>query len=171
LKLPKEKKSSYKKRDNNIKVAESDDSWKDLEQQVADRLNHIPTSKDARRSRASGALWFEKLDVIDSILGPECKERKGNEIAEGADKSISIKRSWLEKAKKEAQDVGKVMILPFRFKRDNDKIYSIQEFEDLALLVTMIKSVTQENEMLLAQSEILQKRIKEYEMQDKSRGL
>ena len=49
---------------NNTKVAQADDSWKDLEQQVADKLNNIPTVQEARRSRASGALWFEKKQAF-----------------------------------------------------------------------------------------------------------
>ena len=50
------------------KTAQADDSWKDLEQQVADKLNNIPTIKEARRSRASGALWFEKGDIVQLNL-------------------------------------------------------------------------------------------------------
>ena len=87
---------------NNTKTTQADDSWKDLEQQVANKLNNIPTIQEARRSRASGALWFEKGDIVDSILHPECKERKGNELKSG-EKSISIKREWLEKASEECK--------------------------------------------------------------------
>ena len=53
LKLPKEKK--IKKNVFDKKTAASKDSWKDLEQQVANGMNKIPTIKEARRSRASGA--------------------------------------------------------------------------------------------------------------------
>ena len=57
-------------------------------------------------------LWFEKGDIVDSILHPECKERKGNELKSG-EKSISIKREWLEKAAEECKFEDKTMCLPF----------------------------------------------------------
>ena len=80
LKLPEEKKFKRKKQTYDYSKANADDSWKDLEQQVADKLNYVPTIKEARRSRRSGALEFETGDVVDSILHTECKERKGNEL-------------------------------------------------------------------------------------------
>ena len=130
---------------NNTKVAQADDSWKDLEQQVADKLNNIPTIQEARRSRASGALWFEKGDIVDSILHPECKERKGNELKSG-EKSISIKREWLEKAAEECKFEDKTMCLPFRFKGDNN-IYCIFKNDDIATLITMMKTYMMDNEL------------------------
>lgn len=128
------------------KVASSDDSWKDLEQRVADKLNNIPERKEARRSRGSGNQWFEKGDVVDSILHPECKERTGTDLKSG-DKSISIKKSWLEKAKEECINNDKFMCLPFRYKMD-DSIYVIMDMDDLASLVTMYKSTLIENQQL-----------------------
>ena len=114
---------------NNKKSLQADDSWKDLEQQVADKLNNIPTIQEARRSRASGALWFEKGDIVDQILHPECKERKGNELKSG-EKSISIKKEWLEKAADECKFEDKTMCLPFRFKGDTN-IYCIFKNDDI----------------------------------------
>lgn len=159
LKLPKER-SAYKSKEKNYVTANADDSWKDLEQQVADRLNQIPTTKQARRSRMSGALPFEKGDIVDDILMPECKERIGNIASDGAVKSFTIKREWLEKAKSEAEEQNRVMTLPFRFKGD-DAIYAVTEFEDIASLVTTMKSLQHTNDILLAQLEILQQKSKE----------
>lgn len=91
LKLPEDKQlQKYKKKKVfNKSVADSKDSWKDLEQSVADKLNAMPTMKEVRRSRGSGNSWFEKGDVLDEILNLECKERKGSELI-GGDKSFSL---------------------------------------------------------------------------------
>lgn len=156
LKLPKEK-TRTRTVVNNRTVAIEKDSWKDLEEQVVIKLNNIPSAKDARRSRASGALWFEKGDVVDEILHPECKERKGNFIQNGADKSFSIKKSWLEKAKAEAVFDNKIMCLPFRFKEDTN-IYNVMMFDDIAELVSHYKQIKQENEILRLQLEALIKK-------------
>lgn len=127
------------------KTATADDSWKDLEQQVADKLNNIPSIQEARRSRASGALWFEKGDIVDAILHPECKERKGNELKTG-EKSMSIKREWLEKAAEECRFENKTMCLPFRFKGDKN-IYCIFNNDDIATLITTMKAYMLDNEL------------------------
>lgn len=130
---------------HNERVAQSDNSWEDLEEQVAKKLNNIPTITEARRSRASGALWFEKGDIVDDILHPECKERKGNELKSG-EKSISIKKEWLEKAAEECKFEDKTMCLPFRFKGD-ENIYCIFRNDDIATLITMMKSYIRDNEL------------------------
>ena len=127
------------------KTAQADDSWKDLEQQVANQLNNVPTMQEARRSRASGALWFEKGDIVDTILHPECKERKGNELKSG-EKSISIKREWLEKAADECKFEDKTMCLPFRFKGD-ENIYCIFKNDDIVTLITTMKAYMLDNQL------------------------
>ena len=127
------------------KTAQADDSWKDLEQQVADKLNNIPTMREERRSIASGAMWWEKGDIVDTILHPECKERKGNELKSG-EKSISIKREWLEKAAEECKFEDKTMCLPFRFKGD-ENIYFIFKNDDIAQLITIMKAYMLDNEL------------------------
>ena len=167
LKLPKEKGKSYKKKEVNYVDANADDSWKDLEQRVADRLNQIPTAKEARRSRMSGALPFEKGDIVDDILMPECKERIGNRAADGAVKSFTIKREWLEKAKNEADEKNRTMTLPFRFKGD-ENIYTVTQFEDIATLVTMYKSVENTNRILEAQLQVVKEKLKQYQKEEES---
>lgn len=146
-------KTKDKKRENKIssiinsqqyKTSNASDSWKDLEQQVADKLNNIPTIQDARRSRASGALWFEKGDIVDTILHPECKERKGNCLKTG-EKSMSIKKDWLDKASQECMFENKTMCLPFRFKGDKN-IYCIFNNNDIASLITTMKAYMIDNE-------------------------
>lgn len=131
------------------KLANSDKSWEDLEDKVAKSLNRVPTIREARRSRASGALWFEKGDIVDAILHPECKER-------AAEKSFSVKREWLEKATKECAGTDKTMCLPFRFKGD-DKIYCIFEQNDIAALITTMKSYMEDNDALRKEIDTLKK--------------
>lgn len=141
------KKSSGAFIQHDDKVANSDNSWEDLEEKVAKSLNKVPSIMEARRSRASGALWFEKGDIVDEILHPECKER-------AAEKSFSVKREWLEKAGKECAGTDKTMCLPFRFKGD-DKIYCIFEQNDIAALITTMKSYMEDNDRLRREINVL----------------
>lgn len=141
------------------KIANADDSWKDLEQQVADKLNNIPTIDQARRSRMSGALPFETGDIVDTILHPECKERKGYELKSG-EKSISIKKEWLEKAAEECQYKQQTMCLPFRFKGDL-AIYCIFNNDDIAELVTTMKAYILDNELKDLEITRLKKKLEE----------
>lgn len=141
------------------KTAMADDSWKDLEQQVANKLNNIPTIEQARRSRMSGALPFETGDVVDSILHPECKERKGSELKSG-EKSISIKKEWLEKAAEECRFKTQTMCLPFRFKGDS-AIYCIFNNDDIADLITTMKAYILDNELKDNEINRLKKRLEE----------
>lgn len=139
------------------KKMNSDNSWEDLEEKVAVSLNNVPSIKDARRSIRSGALWFEKGDIVDEILHPECKERTGNQLKAG-DQSISIHRRWLEKASDECKNTKKVMCLPFRFKGD-ENIYTIFEHNDIAELITLMKSYIMDNELKTEQIKALTKEI------------
>lgn len=134
------------------KTANQDDSWKDLEQKVADSLNNVPDIKSARRSIASGALFFEKGDIVDEILHTECKER-------GTEKSFSVKRLWLEKAKDECKNSNKTMCLSFRFKGDKN-IYCIFDQNDIADLVTTMKAYIHDNDMLREEVKVLKEEIK-----------
>lgn len=144
LKLKHEKRKSFSSHSTKKDRAKKD-SWKCLEQDVANKLNQIPTITEARRSRASGSLWFEKGDIVDSILHPECKERTATELKSG-EHSISVKREWLEKAKDECRMTEKTMCLPFRFKED-ENIYCIFDMNDIASLVTTMKAYMLDNEL------------------------
>lgn len=154
LKLPEDKykkRLKQKARMNSYNTAkkykkETDKSWRGLEQTVSNKLNEIPTIEEARRSKRSGALEFEKGDIVDSILHPECKERTGKELKTG-EKSMTIKKEWLTKAKEECKNTDKTMCLPFRFKNDED-IYVIIDFDDLASLVNTLKAYKLELEIV-----------------------
>ena len=152
LKLPEDKKKKQMKQKSKRDLEKSKksfnntkDSWRSLEQEVSMQLNNIPTIQEARRTRRSGALDFEQGDVLDSVLHPECKERTGSTLKSG-EKSMSIKKEWLEKAAKECEGMDKTMCLPFRFKGD-DEIYTIIKFEELASLVTLLKAYIIEDEL------------------------
>lgn len=151
LKLPKEKvkNRAMSNRTASTAMANDEDSWKNLEQETADALNDIPKIEEARRSRASGALWFEKGDVIDELVSPECKERQGN-VLKGGDKSLSFKREWLTKAREEAQESDRTMILPFRFKSDPNT-YIAMYSDDIYNLITTAKSFMHDNDIKDAQ--------------------
>lgn len=142
---------------HNTKAMNAKNSWENLEQEVADSLNNVPSIQDARRSIRSGALWFEKGDIVDEILHPECKERTGRQLKSG-DQSISIQKLWLEKAADECKSNSKIMCLPFRFKGDN-KIYTIFEHNDIAELITLMKAYIKDNELKAQQIKILEEKL------------
>lgn len=162
LKLPKKPWEKSKKRTSIVKQHSSKEqnaknSWENLEQEVADSLSNVPSIQDARRSIRSGALWFEKGDIVDEILHPECKERTGRQLKSG-DQSISIQKQWLEKAAEECKGTSKHMCLPFRFKGD-DKIYTIFEHNDIAELVTTMKAYIRDNEMMSEEIKVLKEKL------------
>lgn len=136
LKLPKDKTTSKRDFKTTTKDKRKDNSWEELENEMVAKLNNTSTQQ-ARRSRGSGNTWYEKGDVLDSILTIECKERKGN-LLQGGDKSLSIKKSWLDKAKTEAELNDRTMALAFKFKEDNQS-YIIMRSEDIIDLVNELK--------------------------------
>ena len=145
---------------HDTKAMNAKNSWENLEQEVAESLNNVPSIQEARRSIRSGALWFEKGDVVDEILHPECKERTGRQLKSG-DQSISIQKLWLEKAADECRNNSKTMCLPFRFKGDN-KIYTIFEHEDISELITLMKAYMRDNELKTQQIKALEEQLNKY---------
>lgn len=142
------------------------ESWKDLEQAVADRISALPTTKqyndmrEARRQARSGAIWFMPGDVTDTVILAECKERSAT-TAKG-EKSITIPKSWLEKLDEEAKLDGKYPTFAFRYKND-DAIYSINHFETLEEMVLEIKYLRVENQRMTQQELSYKKVLKEQE--------
>lgn len=159
LKLPEDK---FKAKQRKTKVfshkkANEDNSWEGLEEDMVQELNKVPTIQEARRSRGSGNTWFEKGDVLHSILNLECKERTGNDL-KGGDKSLSVKKSWLTKAKEEASNDDRIMALPFRFKGD-DVNYIIMEAYDIIELVNMIRAYQQDNDIKAKEIQLLKEKL------------
>lgn len=157
LKLPEDKnrqrlqvraKTATRKRDT---LEDCSESWKDLESAVASRISAMPTVKqynemrEARRQLRSGAIWFMPGDVADTIILAECKERAT--ITVKGEKTISVPKSWLTKIKQEANLVGKYPSFMFRYK-DDETIYSINEFDVLCDMVLEIKFLRIENETI-----------------------
>ena len=154
LKLPEDKNrqrlqakavTATRKKDN---LTDCSESWKDLESAVAARISAMPTVKqyndmrEANRQVRSGAIWFMPGDVTDTIILAECKER-ATVTAQG-EKTISIPKSWLTKIKQEANLAGKYPSFMFRYK-DDEVIYSINEFDVLCDMITEIKFLRIEN--------------------------
>lgn len=135
------RKKVVEKSDRHVKGSSKEDSWKELEQYVADQLNAVPYTPEARRQLRSGGIWFLPGDIDDEILIPECKER--DEVTSSGEKSFSIKKEWIEKVYEEARLVDKFPALVFRFKND-DKAYFIDDFAVLADMVQMIKMLNQD---------------------------
>lgn len=149
LKLPKEKtfKTPTQKYSTSVKDKRSDNSWEQLENEMVHKLNKVPQAgSEARRARGSGNQWFEKYDVMDSVLSIECKERTGNLLKTG-DKSMSIKKSWLDKAREEASYNDRTMALAFKFKED-DFSYIAMRSDDIIELVNKVKELQRENNSL-----------------------
>ena len=172
MKLPEDKKrktfqnkakKSTLKKDNEI---DCKNSWKDLEQAVADRINALPTTKQynetrtARRQVRSGAIWFMPGDVADTVILAECKER--STVTAKGEKTISIPRLWLDKLDEEAKLVGKYPTFAFRYK-DDVNIYSINHFEVLEEMVLEIKYLRIERERLEEENRRLKKVLLEQE--------
>ena len=65
--------------------------------------------EEARQTMNSGAIWFNKSDVVSKNFRIEAKTRIK------PSKSIIIKKEWLEKIEKEAFLTGKTPALAFSF--------------------------------------------------------
>jgi hypothetical protein len=162
LKLPENKfaKKKHTKVFDHSK-ANKENSWEGLEDNMVDKLNNIPSISQARRSRGSGNTWFEKGDVLDMFVTMECKERTGKELKSG-EKSMSIKREWLEKATEEARGNDRVMALPFRFKGD-ENTYIIMEDDSIIELINTLKAYKIDNDAKSREMELLKQKLKDLE--------
>lgn len=155
LKLKEEKISRKREVKTSYKDSVKDNSWESLEEQMVNKLNNPVPIQQARRSRGSGNTWFEKGDVLDEIVTMECKERKGSLLKSG-EKSMSIKKDWLDKSKEEASHNDRVMALPFRFKGD-DNTYIIMESSSIIELINTLKAYQRDNDAKSREMELLKK--------------
>lgn len=143
------------------KAKDSGKSWQNLENEVAKGLSEVVTLEEANRTLRSGALEYDKSDISDDLLFIECKERTGRQL-KGGDKSLTIKKSWLTEAKEYAEIDKKEMILPFRFKNDED-IYVVIHFKELKSLISKTKAYYNRNIKLEKENEILKQHINKKE--------
>lgn len=130
------------KADRHKKGSTKEDSWKELEQYVADQLNAIPFAQEARRQLRSGGIWFLPGDVAHDLLLPECKERDTHTA--GGEKSFTIKKEWITKMMEEAKLADKFPALVFRFKND-DETYFVDDFTTLRDMIHLIKVLQEDN--------------------------
>ena len=140
LKLPEDtqrlKNQSRNKTGYNQKASlASDDSWKHLEQSVANDLNAVPTYREARRQVRSGGLWFMPGDVEDTDIRIECKER--DKEANGK-KTFSILKDVLDKIIEEAKMDNKFPGMVFRYKGHEER-YGVLPWEELLTLIHQFK--------------------------------
>lgn len=118
----------------------------------ADKYNKaVRTAKDvARRQLNSGAMAHALGDVITeeklTAALTEFKER-GSTTARG-EKTISIKKEWLEKLKWEASQMNReYYFLPFRYK-DDDTEYVAMEYDILLSYVQTIQALLERVRLL-----------------------
>lgn len=139
-------KKKYEQKQKAIKANNNDDdSWKELEQSVANDFNIVPNIKEARRVIRSGGIWFMPGDVADPIMLIECKDH-GEETAKG-EKTFGIKKDVLDKIIEEGRLSGKYPGLVFRYKGTEQR-YAVQPFESLCDLVVSLKAFMHDNEVL-----------------------
>ncbi len=82
--------------------------------------------EEARQTMNSGAIWFNKSDVVSKNFRIEAKTRIK------PSKSITIKKEWLEKIEKEAFLTGKTPALAFSFGDGKDYfILSDKDFYEI----------------------------------------
>lgn len=106
-----------------------------------DKVVYVSNKYMAQRMPRSGGIdgWEGDVDFFITLL--ECKER--DEML-GADKSISIKKKWLEKIEDEAGKNGKLPALAFRFKSSPEDLYFAMKYEYLLDLLYKVKTLEEE---------------------------
>lgn len=115
----------------------SDDSWKHLEQSVANDVNAIPTYREAARQVRSGGLWFMPGDVDDTDIRIECKER--DIVNAKGQKNFSISKDVLDKIIEEAKMDQKFPGMVFRYKGEEDR-FAVMPWEELLALLHQFKA-------------------------------
>lgn len=151
---------------------DSSESWKSLEESVAAELNALLTTKqykqirESRRQVRSGAIWFMPGDVSDTVVLAECKERSS--VTAKGEKTITIPKEWLTKVAEEARMGGQYPTLMFRYKND-ETIYSVNDFDVLCEMVHEIKYLRVENERLSEENDTLRLEIKKL-LSEKRKG-
>jgi hypothetical protein len=79
-----------------------------------------------KRTKASGALWYEKSDVVSEDYQIECKTKESPSL------QITVKKEWLTKINEEAFQTGKTPLLVISF-GDGQDYYILKEEDFLRL--------------------------------------
>ncbi|MCX7610318.1 MAG: hypothetical protein N2043_01865 [Ignavibacterium sp.] len=159
LKLPEDKARKTKQSKAKQTVKDKDGkTWRSFEQEMANKLNAVPTIKeyDARRQIASGAIEGLKGDITDPVVLAECKEYEVK--TSKGEKNITIKKEWLDKIFYEAKQVGKYPALFYRYKNEK-QVYIIQPEEVWLNMLHEIKLLRHEREYLKQENALLKKQI------------
>lgn len=88
--------------------------------------------EDVRRTMASGALWFQKSDVVTNMFRIEAKTK----IKPSS--SITLKKGWFDKIEREAFESGKIGLIAFSF-GDNKDYIAINSDDFIALMKELIE--------------------------------
>lgn len=80
---------------------------KKQERRITKSLKEI--KEEAKQTMNSGAIWFNKSDIVSKHFRVEAKTKKK------PSKSITIKKEWLEKIENEAFLTSKIPTLAFSF--------------------------------------------------------
>lgn len=154
-----QKKKAAQKANRHAKGSVKEDSWKELEQYVADQLNAVPRQQEARRELRSGGIWFLPGDVRDDVLLPECKERE--QYTAKGEKSFTVQKEWIEKVFEEAKLADKFPALIFRFKHD-DHTYFVDDFDVLRDMVHTIKVLKEDLARVTKERDIYKEKLKKH---------
>jgi hypothetical protein len=101
------------------------------EQRITRSLKEI--KEDAKQTMNSGAIWFDKSDVVSKNFRVEAKTKvKPSE-------SITIKKEWLNKIEKEAFLTGKTPALAFSF--GDGKDYFILTDKDFYMIAEKLNEM------------------------------
>ena len=104
-------------------IKKSNDSEKPTRHFSSKQEKSVAKAVNGRQVSNSGATDFQKGDVVSSDFLIECKTKTKNSD------SMSIKKEWLEKNKKEALFMGKEhSALAFNFGPDEENYYIIEEY-------------------------------------------
>ena len=101
------------------------------EQRITKSLQEI--KEEAKQTMNSGAIWFDKSDVVSKNFRVEAKTKIK------PSKSITIKKEWLDKIEKEAFLTGKTPALAFSF--GDGKDYFILTDEDFYMIVEKLNEM------------------------------
>ena len=145
LKLPQDKiRAKRRRKVDNIRANTTLHSWQKLEAETAAIVSAVPCTieMEAKVNPGSGNQPGRPGDNIDDVLFVEDKERKPNILA-GGEKSIAIKKGWLDEAIKEARGTGKFPVVPFRYK-GTEEIYCLSTFQTIASMAHEIKYLRNE---------------------------
>lgn len=116
----------------------------------------VKKAKDvARRTLASGALHFDLGDMVteEELTASLAEFKERGSINARGEKTISIKKEWLDKLEEEAHKMGKsYYFLPFSYKGSNTD-YVAMDYNILLSYIQTIQALLEQNRLLRLQLE------------------